>query len=190
MAWRVSQEDRTGALREPPILFWNEKVERGRANKADQGGRRGAPVMQPWLRHCPVWTALCSTVREEEHGIFVCTERHSCRQTIVSGTKAGGKRRVPGKAPERKAEAQPRLHCRAHLVAAGRVKRFGPAKERGKENLRAPVSVREKNGGIERGFKPRAREQGKTRLADAPQAERKDYPETGGNREVNARGVG
>ena len=146
--------------------------------------------MQPWLRHCPVWTALCSTVREEKHGIFVCTERHSCRQAIVSGTKAGGKRRVPGKAPERKAEAQPRLHCRAHLVAAGRVKRFGPAMERGKENLRAPVSVREQNGGIERGFKPRAREQGKTRLADAPQAERKDYPETGGNREVNARGVG
>ena len=179
MAWRVSQEDRTGALREPPILFWNEKVERGRANKADQGGRWGAPVMQPWLRHCPVWTALCSTVREEKHGNFVCTERCLCRQD-VSGTEPDGKRRVPGKAPEQKAGAQPRLHRRARLVAADRVKRFGPAKERGKENLRAPVSARERKGGIERGFKPRAREQGKTRLADAPQAERKDYPETGG----------
>ena len=129
------------------------------ANNADQGGRRGAPVMQPWLRHCPVWTALCSTVREEKHGIFVCTERHLCRQAIVSGTKAGGKRRVPGKAPERKAKAQPRLHRRAHLVAAGRVKRFGPAKERGKENLRAPVSARGQKMWIKRGHKLQAREQ-------------------------------
>ena len=98
--------------------------------------------MQPWLRHCLVWTALCSTVREEKHGILVCTERCLCRQAIVSGTEADGRRKVPGKAPEQKAGAQPRLHRRAHLVAADRVKRFGPAKERGKENLRAPVSAR------------------------------------------------
>ena len=120
--------------------------------------------------------ALCSTVCEEKHGILVCTER-CFRQVIVSGTEADGKRRVPGKAPERKAGAQPWLHCRAHLVAAGRVKRFGPAKERGKENLRAPVSAQEQKGGIERGFKPRARERGRTRLADAPQAKWKDCSE-------------
>ena len=88
-------------------------------------------------------TALCLTVCEEKNGIFVCSERCLCRQSIVSGAETDRKRRAPGKALDQKAGAQPRLHCRAHLVAASKVKRFGPAKERGKEKLRTPVSTRE-----------------------------------------------
>ena len=90
---------------------------------------------------CWVDGAVCVvTVCQESTG-FVCSVRCLCRRLNVSGMKADGKRMVPGKAPDQKAGAQPRPHRCAHLMAAGKVKPFKPAKERGERVLRAPVSA-------------------------------------------------
>ena len=114
--------------------------ERGQLGRPRESDCEGAALTAPLRRVCG---AVCvMTVCQECTG-FVCSVRCLCRQSNVSGMEADGKRMVPGKAPEQKAGAQPWLHRRAHLVAADRVKRFGPAKERGKEKLRTPVSTRE-----------------------------------------------